>query len=107
MKTKDLVKLLGVNLKIKGFYYVVSAIDMARTCSEESLMITKDVYPHVASQFQTTPSGVEHAIRTAINTAWINNKDMLDKVAGYKLFYRPSNKEFIMMTASYLNDMDV
>ena len=41
-----------------------------------------------------------------MNTAWINNKEMLDKIAGYKLFYRPSNKEFIMMTASYLNELD-
>ena len=106
MRTKDLVKLLGVNLKVKGFYYVVSAIDLARAFPEESILITKDVCPRVASKFQTTSTGVEHAIRTAVNTAWINNKEMLDKIAGYKLFYRPSNKEFIMMTASYLNELD-
>ncbi|MGI6071100.1 MAG: sporulation initiation factor Spo0A C-terminal domain-containing protein [Blautia sp.] len=104
MKTVDIIKLLGITLKIKGFYYVVAAIDAAKELPEISLMITKDIYPKIAERFKTTPEAVEHAIRTAVNTAWINNKPLLEKIAGCQLAYKPSNKEFILMTAHYLKE---
>jgi two-component system response regulator (stage 0 sporulation protein A) len=68
--------------------------------------ITKQLYPAVASDFKTTPSRVERAIRHAIEVAWGRGKiDTLQSVFGYTVNMgkgKPTNSEFIAMIADKL-----
>ena len=102
MKTKDLIKVLGIMPKVKGYYYINDAVEIIKQRGEEPLLITKDIYPEVAHKYGTSPECVERAIRTSINNAWSNNKEIIDQIVGYPLRFRPSNKEFLFMVSDYI-----
>ncbi len=64
---------LGFSPKRRGFHYLDTALELFH--SNPSLSITKELYPQVARQFNTTHTSVERAIRTVIQDAW-NQCDM-------------------------------
>ena len=68
--------------------------------------ITKELYPTVAKDFNTTPSRVERAIRHAIEVAWDRgDPDVLNDFFGYTIANakgKPTNSEFIAMIADKL-----
>ena len=46
--------------------------------------ITKQLYPSIASKFNTTPSRVERAIRHAIEVAWARGQqEAVENIFGY------------------------
>ena len=94
---------LGVPAHIKGYHYLRSAI---LHCIEDSEMlecVTKLLYPTVASEFQTTPSRVERAIRHAIEIAWDRGDiETLNSYFGFTVNTgkgKPTNSEFIALIA--------
>ena len=91
MKTKDLIKVLGIMPKVKGYYYINDAVEIIKERGEEPLLITKDIYPEVAQKYGTS-----------INHAWSNNKEVIDQIVGYPMRFRPSNKEFLFMVSDYI-----
>lgn len=97
-----LIRQLGMTSKYKGYYYVAEAVMMSMELQDYPIKITKDIYPHLAKKFKSTPVNIEHDIRTVINVCWTANKETLDRVAGYSLRYRPTNSEFVDMLAYYL-----
>ena len=68
--------------------------------------ITKELYPTVAKDFNTTPSRVERAIRHAIEVAWDRGDvDTLNSYFGYTIQNsrgKPTNSEFIAMISDKL-----
>lgn len=70
------------------------------------LRITKDIYPCLARKYRSTPTNIEHDIRTMVNVCWEGNKKLLDEIAGYPLEYKPTNSEFIDMLAYYLREIE-
>lgn len=106
MKTKDLVKALGIMPKVKGYYYIIDAVEIIRKNPGEPLLITKDIYPVIALKYRTSIECVERVIRTAIHNAWINNKKTMDRIAGYPLRFKPTNKEFLFMIADYVDEVE-
>lgn len=70
------------------------------------LRITKDIYPYLARKYRSTPTNIEHDIRTMVNVCWEGNKKLLDEIAGYPLEYKPTNSEFIDMLAYYLREIE-
>ena len=106
MKTKDLIKILGIMPKVKGYYYINDAIEMIREHGDTPILITKDIYPRIAIKYNTSTQCVEHAIRTSINRAWINNRKVINRIAGYPLHFKPSNKEFLLMLVDYINEVE-
>lgn len=104
MKTKDLIKILGIMPKVKGYYYIIEAVEIIRQRTEQPILITKDIYPVIALKYHTSTECVERAIRTAIYNAWIHNKKVMDRIAGYPLRFKPSNKEFLFMIADYMEE---
>lgn len=97
-----LIRELGVTSKYKGYYFLAEAIRMTMDFQERPMQITKDVYPCLAKKFRTTPVNIEHDIRTVINVCWSNNREKIEKIAGYDLSYKPTNSEFVDMMAYYL-----
>lgn len=61
---------MGVPAHVKGYQYLRDAI--VSVVLNISLLgaVTKELYPMIASKYQTTPSRVERAIRHAIELAW-------------------------------------
>lgn len=97
---------IGVPAHIKGYHYLRFAIMTAIENPTIINAITKQLYPHVAKHFETTPSRVERAIRHAIEVAWDRgNVDVLNSYFGYTIHNsrgKPTNSEFIAMISDKL-----
>ena len=102
----DMIRKLGVPAHVKGYQYLRTAI--LNAVNDISLMncVTKQLYPSVASQYSTTSSRVERAIRHAIEIAWERgNVETLNSFFGYSLkcyHGRPTNSEFIALVTDKL-----
>ena len=97
---------LGMPSHIKGYQYVREAISMVYSNPEIVGGITKELYPELASKFDTTVSRVERAIRHAIEVSW-NRGDwnLMEEVFGHSVDIdkaKPTNSEFIVTVADKL-----
>jgi len=97
---------IGVPAHIKGYQYLRDAIMMVVKDLDIINSITKQLYPTIAKEFNTTPSRVERAIRHAIEVAWSRGQvDTIDSLFGYTVNIgkgKPTNSEFIAMVADKL-----
>lgn len=99
----DMIHSLGVPAHIKGYQYLRTAISMS--VREPGLIgaITKQLYPMIAKEYETSPSRVERAIRHAIEVAWSRGKmETLEETFGYTVSLgkgKPTNSEFIALVA--------
>ena len=97
---------MGVPAHVKGYQYLRDSI--VNVVKEVSLLgaVTKELYPMIATKYQTTPSRVERAIRHAIELAWDRgNVDFMNRFFGYTINVergKPTNSEFIAMVADKL-----
>lgn len=97
---------IGVPAHIKGYHYIRHSIMLC--ISDKSMInsVTKELYPAVAKEFDTTSSRVERAIRHAIEIAWDRGDvDVLTSYFGYTINNgrgKPTNSEFIAMIADKL-----
>ncbi|MGE5589377.1 MAG: sporulation transcription factor Spo0A [Bacillota bacterium] len=97
---------IGIPAHIKGYRYLREAIIMVVNKVELLGGITKELYPSIARNHQTTPSRVERAIRHAIEVAWSRgNIEMINSLFGHTVNRergKPTNSEFIAMVADKL-----
>lgn len=102
----EIIHEVGIPAHIKGYQYLRHAIIMAVDDLDIINSITKELYPTVAKDFNTTPSRVERAIRHAIEVAWDRgDTDVLNSFFGYTIANskgKPTNSEFIAMIADRL-----
>lgn len=101
-----IIRELGMTSRYKGYHYVAEAVMMSMEMQDYPIKITKDIYPHLAKKYKSTPMNIEHDIRTVINVSWEANKETMNRIAGYPLRYRPTNSEFVDMLAYYLAQND-
>lgn len=64
---------LGFVMKHQGFAHLGDAIVMEIQTPGRS--VTKDIYPAIAKKYNCSQATVEHAIRTAIQSAWERRND--------------------------------
>lgn len=106
VRVTNIIHDVGVPAHIKGYQYIREAIMLAVKNEDIINAITKTLYPTLASNFSTTPSRVERAIRHAIEVAWNRGQiEMHDKIFGYTVNSnkgKPTNSEFIAMIADKL-----
>ena len=97
---------LGMPAHIKGYQYIRDGIVMIYNNPEIIGGITKELYPDVASKYNTTVSRVERAIRHAIEVSWNRgNWDLMEEVFGHSVDIdkaKPTNSEFIVTIADKL-----
>jgi two-component system response regulator (stage 0 sporulation protein A) len=105
-KVTKIIQEIGIPAHIKGYLYIREAINMVIDDMDYLGAVTKELYPAVASKFNTTPSRVERAIRHAIEVAWNRGKiETLDRIFGYTINNakgKPTNSEFIALIADKL-----
>lgn len=97
---------LGIPSHIKGYQYIRESISLIYHHPELLGGITKEVYPEIASRFETTSSRVERAIRHAIEVSWARGDyDLMEEIFGHSVDYdraKPTNSEFIATIADKL-----
>ena len=97
---------LGMPSHIKGYQYIREGISMLYNNPSLIGGITKELYPELASKFDTTVSRVERAIRHAIEVSWNRgNWDYMEEIFGHSVDIdkaKPTNSEFIVTVADKL-----
>ena len=97
---------LGMPSHIKGYQYIREAISMVYDNPDIVGGITKELYPELASKFDTTVSRVERAIRHAIEVSWNRGDwDLMEEIFGHSVDIdkaKPTNSEFIVTVADKL-----
>lgn len=102
----EILHQIGVPAHIKGYHYLRKAIMLSVQNPDIINAVTKQLYPTVAKEYETTSSRVERAIRHAIEVAWDRGDvDVLNSYFGYTIHNgrgKPTNSEFIAMIADKL-----
>ena len=100
VKVSDMLHNLGVPSHIKGYQYIRDGILMMYKEPTMLKGITKEIYPELATRYQTTSSRVERAIRHAIEVSWTRGDyRLMERYFGNSLDYeksKPTNAEFIV-----------
>ncbi len=101
--TTNLLHKVGVPAHIMGYKYLRDAIILAVKDLNIIEHVTKELYPTIARNYQTTSSRVERAIRHAIEVAWDReNFQVISDIFGYtvsKESKKATNSEFIALLA--------
>lgn len=97
---------LGIPSHIKGYQYIREGVGIIFEKPETIGGITKELYPELASKFDTTVSRVERAIRHAIEVSW-NRGDwnLMEEIFGNSVDIdkaKPTNSEFMVTIADKL-----
>ena len=97
---------LGIPSHIKGYQYIREGISIIYERPEVIGGITKELYPELASKFDTTVSRVERAIRHAIEVSWNRGSwELMEDIFGHSVDIdkaKPTNSEFIVTIADKL-----
>ncbi|WP_326909025.1 sporulation transcription factor Spo0A [Sedimentibacter sp. MB31-C6] len=106
VKITEILHEVGVPAHIKGYQYLrTSILDVVNNIDLLGA-ITKELYPMIAKEYNTTSSRVERAIRHAIEVAWTRGKiETINNIFGYTIHNnkgKPTNSEFIAMIADKL-----
>lgn len=83
-KIEDALLAMGVPVGIKGFTYIVDAIEIFDERGID-IQITKELYPIIAEKNDTTPSRAERAIRHAFEVVRSRkgNLEVVEKYIGF------------------------
>lgn len=107
VEVTEILHQIGVPAHIKGYHYLRDSIIMAIENPDIINAVTKQLYPSVAKEYNTTSSRVERAIRHAIEVAWDRGDvDVLNSYFGYTIHNtrgKPTNSEFIAMISDKLS----
>ena len=106
MRITQSIHEIGVPAHIKGYEYLRYAIQLVVEDKRLINNVTKELYPMVAKQFDTTSSRVDRAIRHAVEVAWDRgDMETLERWFGYTISHlkgKPTNSEFIALVADKL-----
>lgn len=92
---------MGIPAHFRGYGYLRDAIIMAVEEADILGNITKNLYPRIAEKYNSTPSGVESAIRHTIEIGWERgNSDYFKELFGFG--DQQSAKDKFPTTASFI-----
>ena len=97
---------IGIPAHIKGYQFLRCAVKLVIKDNTMLSSVIKRLYPGVATQYSTSPSKVERAIRHAIEVAWNRGRiQNINDIFGYNIYSKndkPTNSEFIALVADKL-----
>lgn len=91
----------NITNKTKGYYYLVSAIEISLQINNRKIYPCSDIYPLVASKFNTSSFAVEKSMRYTLkeNEKYKNftvGKFLNNELGELKINYRNDNKYYEM-----------
>ena len=89
----DVIIAAGVPVNSRGYWYIREAVLMALEDREMLLYVTKDLYPKIATRYNTTPGSVERAIRSAVCRSWDTGN--ISCKLRFMCDGRPTNTQFV------------
>ena len=99
----EMLRKIGVPAHIRGYRYLRQAVLLAIEDDEIIHQLTGRMYPEIAASNSATASGVERAMRHAVEVAWTRGDiDVLDEYFGGTVSPskgKPTNGEFIALLA--------
>ncbi|BDF32516.1 hypothetical protein CE91St62_05870 [Lachnospiraceae bacterium] len=69
-KVRLLLLKLGIRSNLRGFHFLLYALQLCLASEDYLLSVYKSLYVDVASHFGTSRDNVEHCIHTAISSCW-------------------------------------
>ena len=104
----NLLDRLSVPPRLKGRQYMRIAA-AALACSPAlGTSYRERLYPYVAGQCETTPQAVERAVRTAVESAWLQGSlEGIQALFGMSVDAergKPTNAEFLSMLAQHIRE---
>lgn len=97
---------LGLSANYTGFFYIITAAEIAIKEQQSLTMVTKWLYPQVAKQYKTSWKAVERNIRTCIEIIWSRNPYKLQQLANFPLDTKPTVAQFISILVYYIKFVD-
>lgn len=103
-RIKSLLQKIGVPNHVKGYYYIIYALEIVLNDLTAINALKKQIYSRISYKFNTTPERAERVIRNAIEITFnrgsveILNKLFVFDDGGAKT--KPSNSEFFVKLAS-------
>lgn len=98
---------IGVKHNIKGYGYIIRAIEMCLEDRNKLNCVVKGIYAEIAQENNDKVIRVERAIRHAIEITWTNgNTNAINKIFGYTVSARkgkPTNSEFIALITDFVS----
>ena len=98
-RVRQLITELGVPKHIKGYGYLIDAINAIINNPEKINKVNKVLYPEIARLNQTTSSSIERLIRYAIEKSWLTS--VADERLKYQIFGKSVNIEKHRPTATH------
>lgn len=106
LQVTDLLHRLGIPSHVSGHAYLREAILLCFDNPAISHRVTKNLYPVLAEQFDTSPSNIERSMRYALELAWLRGDiEIIGEYFGYCVnpnTGKPKNKEFLCVVADRL-----
>lgn len=106
VRIDTMLRNLGVPPSLIGYEYLRRSIELVREDSELVHAVTKQLYPKVAKEFNTTASRVDRSMRHAISVCWDRGEfNLLSKFFGSTVSPDrgyPTNSEFISQVVLHL-----
>lgn len=103
MHIEDILLRLGITANYKGYFYIVTAVELCLADRENLHLVTKYVYPKVAKLYHTNWRAVERSIRTAVKIAWTHDRAFLEELARGPLGQRPGNAKLLAILTKALS----
>lgn len=101
-KIFELLNAYGMSSRLKGYDYIVKAVEMALEEKNISSAMTKQLYYTLSREFDTSYGSIERNIRYAIQKGFDKASSNLPEKLNFLKERRHKNLEFIAAIASYI-----
>lgn len=101
-KIFELLNAYGMSSRLKGYGYIVKAVEMALEEKNISSAMTKQLYYTLSREFDTSYGSIERNIRYAIQKGFDKASSNLPEKLNFLKERRHKNLEFIAAIASYI-----
>lgn len=93
---------LGATANYRAVPQTAYAIALCVERQERLVLITKNLYPAIATHYGSNWKAVERNIRTVRDRVWAQNPELLDTLAHRHLAAVPSNAQFLAILSDFL-----
>ena len=88
---------LGLTANSVMFFHTAYAVWLCVQQPDRLMLVTKWLYPDVATHYGTTPTAVERSIRRAANTVLTHSFSQLTEIIGHTPTERPRTAQFLAL----------